>query len=276
MSASHFMVSNPIIRKVAVCEEMDMSNAVTYAGISKKVLFFLSTVIVGIALFFLLNGLGDPLGLGVIETKNFTIELNSLTVVSMIGLIAATLIFIISPIVTAIYKVAIPVNGALYCLSTGYIITFLGFAVPRYRTPIFLALFLTVALFAGLALLYSTGKIKVTEKFKAVFMGIVLASLIFSLAMLILAFIPALRFIPEFFAGNSLVAILFSILGLIIAAIFVVVDFSVIQEAVDRQLPKNYEWFCAYGLVFSLIYLYFKVLEIVLKATSKSSSSSKK
>lgn len=111
-----------------------------------------------------------------------------------------------------------------------------------------------------------------TQKFKAAVFGIILASVLFSLVLVILNFIPALKFIPEFFWGNSIFGIIVSVIGLIIAVLFVIVDFSVIQDAVDRELPKKYEWFCAYALVFSLIYLYFKILDLIIKASSNSKS----
>lgn len=204
--------------------------------------------------------------------QGFPVVVNNIKSAGMFGLLAAVLIFIISPIVTSLAKFAVPLNGIIYCTSTGYIIGFVAHAVEAFRPAIILAFLLTLVLFLALAIVYSTGKIQVTAKFKAAFFGIVLASLIFSLLMLVFSFIPALQFIPRFFKGNTVFAVIGSVIGLIIAVIFVIVDFSVIQDAVDRQLPKRYEWFCAYALAFSFIYLYFKVLDILLRLIGKNKS----
>ena len=57
-----------------------------------------------------------------------------------------------------------------------------------------------------------------------------------------------------------------------IAALFLLVDFDTIQTAVEKQLPRKYEWIAAFGLAFSVIWLFLKVLDLILKLTGKDSS----
>lgn len=273
MSSNSLLMTNPIIRKVAKCEEIDAQNHVTYKDIAFKVILFLIDIAIGIALFFVFKNIGHTTSISNITIKDgVEVNLQEITNIGYYALAAALVFFCLSPILTTIFKFAIPVTGFLYFVSTGYIVTFVAYTIKAYQTPIFIAFFLTNALFLALALIYSTGKIKVTQKFKAAVFGIILASVLFSLVLVILNFIPALKFIPEFFWGNSIFGIIVSVIGLIIAVLFVIVDFSVIQDAVDRELPKKYEWFCAYALVFSLIYLYFKILDLIIKASSNSKS----
>ena len=266
-------MTNPITRKVAKCEDVGAKEHITYKGIAVKVIFFLLFCAVGIGVFQILKELGPKTGVADFTIKEtFLVSVENIRLAGMIGLLVALVLFIVSPIVTAFKKGTAPFNGVLYCTATGYIVAFTGAAVADFRLPIFAAFCLTIALFIALALIYSTGKIKVTAKFKSAFFGVLLASLLFSLLLFIFSLIPPLRFIPEFFRANTVLGIVFSVIGLIIAVIFVIVDFSVIQEAVDRKLPKEYEWFCAYALTFSLIYLYFKILDILLRVLGKSKS----
>lgn len=268
-SLERFSFSNPMVRKIARCQETSEEH-VTYRGIGIKVLFFMLTVIIGSALCFVALNIGQRIGVEDVDAEKFTIYLSKLTDISVILLLVTFVLFILMPILCAFIRKAIPVMGTLYCISAGYIVTFLASVFEEYRSPVLIALVLTIALFIGLAALYSTGKIKVSQKFRTGVFGVVIASLISSVVLVIFSFIPALRFIPQFFVGNSVFGIIFAIIGLIIACCFVIVDFSTIQGAVDNKLPANYEWYCAFALAFSFIYLYFKILELILKILASS------
>jgi uncharacterized YccA/Bax inhibitor family protein len=56
-----------------------------------------------------------------------------------------------------------------------------------------------------------------------------------------------------------------SILYVLIASLFLLVDFDTIRRAVDDGLPKKYEWWASFGLAFSVIWLFFKILELLSK-----------
>ncbi|WP_301954544.1 Bax inhibitor-1/YccA family protein, partial [Ruminococcus sp.] len=54
-------------------------------------------------------------------------------------------------------------------------------------------------------------------------------------------------------------------LFIIIAALFLISDFQIIRETVENQRPKEYEWSVSFGLAFTVIWLYFKVLDLLIR-----------
>ena len=55
-----------------------------------------------------------------------------------------------------------------------------------------------------------------------------------------------------------------SVIFIIIAALFLIFDFDTIDHVVKDKLPKKYEWQAAFGLAFTVIRLYLKVLDIII------------
>ena len=99
-----------------------------------------------------------------------------------------------------------------------------------------------------------------------------ITSVLSSLAVLILALIPATRPLVAFVTTNPLICIGFSVLGIIIATLFLLCDFETIRQVVENKLPKKYEWSAAFGLAFTVIWLYFKILDLLAKLTNTKSS----
>ena len=64
-------------------------------------------------------------------------------------------------------------------------------------------------------------------------------------------------------------AIALDVVGIVIAALFLISDFSVIDECVQEQYPKEYEWSAAFGLVFTVIWLYLKILDLLMQLNKK-------
>ncbi|MBQ6672646.1 MAG: Bax inhibitor-1/YccA family protein, partial [Spirochaetales bacterium] len=64
-------------------------------------------------------------------------------------------------------------------------------------------------------------------------------------------------------AQNSLLNIVAGVIMVAIAALFLLVDFDEIKRSVDEDLPKKYEWSAAFGLAFGVIWLFFKILELL-------------
>lgn len=114
-------------------------------------------------------------------------------------------------------------------------------------------------------LLYTSGKIKATEKFKSVTLALLLSTIGISILAFIGYLIPATRGYVMIFAGNPIFDIAMSVIFIIIAAFFLISDFQIIRETVENQRPKEYEWSVSFGLAFTVIWLYFKVLDLLIR-----------
>ena len=65
-------------------------------------------------------------------------------------------------------------------------------------------------------------------------------------------------------------AIGLDLLGILLASLFLVSDFSMIDSCVKEGYPKEYEWSAAFGLVFTVLWLYLRILELIIRLTGDS------
>ena len=128
------------------------------------------------------------------------------------------------------------------------------------------AVMLTLAVFFAMLFLYRSGIIKVTQKLK---MGIFAATAGIAVVYLV-------SFIGSFFGmefsflhGNSNLSIGISLLIVAVAALNLVLDFSFIEEAAGSGAPKYMEWYGAFGLMVTLIWLYIEILRLLSKFASR-------
>lgn len=135
-----------------------------------------------------------------------------------------------------------------------------------YSGIVMRAVALTLAVFAAMLFFYRSGIIKVTQKFM---MGVFAATMGIALVYLV-------SFIAGFFGanlgflyGNSNFSIGFSLLVVGIAALNLVLDFSFIERAADSGAPKYMEWYGAFGLMVTLIWLYLEILRLLSKLASR-------
>ena len=128
------------------------------------------------------------------------------------------------------------------------------------------AVFLTFGTLGALLLAYKSGLIQATENFK---LGVVAAT--GGIAILYL-----INFVMSFFGsgigiitGNSTMGILFSGFVVVIAALNLVLDFDFIEEGAEMGAPKYMEWYGAFGLLVTLIWLYLEILRLLAKLQSR-------
>jgi uncharacterized YccA/Bax inhibitor family protein len=128
------------------------------------------------------------------------------------------------------------------------------------------AIFLTFGTLGALLLAYKSGLIRATENFK---LGVFAATGG-------IAFLYLINFVMGFFSSgigiissNNTMGILFSAFVVVIAALNLVLDFDFIEEGVEKGAPKYMEWFGAFGLLVTLIWLYIEILRLLAKLNSR-------
>ena len=257
--------SNPVLSRLSKITERTQTDAATYTGIARKTTYFLLVTLIGmIAQLLVMNALaGEPAWQTFTIYGKFTLALTQkeaviIAAVAVLGLAAELLgIFV---------RRTIPVTGTLYSLSQGYLISFLVFKVlTGYEYLGLEALLLTVAVVLVMSWLYSSGTVKVDGKFRTVLLSLVLGSVGFGVLTFVGSLIPATRPFVQAMMGNSLIVIAVDVLGLIIAALFLISDFSMIDRCVKEGYPKEYEWAGAFGLVFTVIWIYLKILDLLIQ-----------
>ena len=170
-------------------------------------------------------------------------------------------------LVTIFKKTWAPVTAPIYALLEGLVLGSISamFEV-RYHGIAIQAVSLTFGTMFALLLAYRSGLIPVTQNFR---LGIIAATggiALFYLAQIVLGFF-GIHFTT--INGSGPLGIAFSVFVVIIAALNLVLDFDFIENAVTAGAPKYMEWYGAFGLMVTLIWLYLEILRLLAKLRSR-------
>ena len=257
-----FLSSNPVMHRLDTVEEFSETNAATYAGITGKTIYFLLFSVVGILLQLILAGSLSTGQAFDLDIRGFQV---SMYTGEAIALGVSVVLAIVFQLLAFFARSTTPVTGALYCVTQGYFISFLIFKVLKgYEYLGLLALAITMTIILVMAILYTTGVIRVTKKFKMVMITLFVTVIAVSLLMLIGSFIPFTQPLVAGIVNNFALSVGFSVVFIIIAALFLICDFDTIDHVVKDHLPKKYEWQAAFGLSFTVLWLYLKVLDLII------------
>jgi uncharacterized YccA/Bax inhibitor family protein len=156
-----------------------------------------------------------------------------------------------------------PVTAPLYALFEGL---FLGAvsAVFEARFPgiVLQAVMLTMGTLFALLMAYRSGLIRATENFK---LGVTAATggiaLIYLATIVLRLFNIEIPYIHE----SGVIGIGFSLFVVVVAALNLVLDFDFIESGVEANAPKYMEWYAAFGLMVTLVWLYLEFLRLLAK-----------
>lgn len=181
-----------------------------------------------------------------------------------IGGVIGGLIF---ALITIFKPKAAPITAPLYAVFEGVFLGAISAIVEGiYPGIVIQAIVLTFGTFLALLLAYKSGLIRATENFK---LGVVAATggiFIVYMATMILGFFGVN--IP-YIHGSGIVGIGFSLFVIVIAALNLVLDFDFIEKGVERGEPKHMEWYAAFGLLVTLVWLYIEFLRLLMKLNSR-------
>lgn len=171
-------------------------------------------------------------------------------------------------LVTVFKKEWSPVTAPLYAVLEGLAIGAIS-AVFEQRFPgiVMQAVGLTFGTLAALLLAYRSGLVRATENFKlgvvAATGGIMLLYLV-NIGMRLFGF-EGMGFIHD----SGWLGIGFSAVVVVVAALNLVLDFDFIEQGVEHGAPKYMEWYGAFGLLVTLVWLYLEILRLLAKLQSR-------
>lgn len=166
-------------------------------------------------------------------------------------------------IITIFAKKYAMYTAPLYVVAQGFFLGAISMVYSSVYSGIVLqAVLLTAAVMGVMLFLFRSGIIKVTQKFRA---GVIIATGG-------IAVVYLLSFVLGFFGMNipylhegGPIGIGISVFIVIIAALNLTLDFSFIRDAAAAGAPKYMEWYAAFGLMVTLIWLYLEMLRLLSK-----------
>jgi uncharacterized YccA/Bax inhibitor family protein len=154
-----------------------------------------------------------------------------------------------------------PVTAPIYALVQGVVLglvsmwleaSFEGIAVQ--------AVALTFGVMGAMLALYRTGVIKVTQRFRA---GVLAATLGIAVVYLVALGLSLFGVRVPFLWDGSPLGILISLVIVVVAALNLLLDFDLIERGARSGAPAYMEWYAAFGLLVTLVWLYLELLRLL-------------
>ncbi|HVD97775.1 MAG TPA: Bax inhibitor-1/YccA family protein [Cytophagaceae bacterium] len=160
-----------------------------------------------------------------------------------------------------------PTVAPIYAILEGLFVGAISaFYSSLYEGIVMQAILLTFGILASLLFLYKSRIIRVTENFKLIVASATMGIALTYLISMVLGFfgmeVPLIH-------SNGLVGIIFSLVCVATAAANLVMDFDFIEQGAERNAPKYMEWYAAFGLMVTLIWLYIEILRLLSKLRSR-------
>jgi len=244
--------SNPALRlsEALVKELQGATSVMTIAGtILKSTVLLLMTMISASVTWYKLN------------TTDFFLTFNpGALLVLIFGMLVVAFIIVF-------FKKTAPFLAPVYALGEGVLIGTISWAFESFVHDIAIqATFSTFCVLAVMLFLYSQRLIRVTQKFRSVIV-IATASIAFYylLSLILSLFDVQLPLLHD----SSIFGILFSLVVIVVASLNLLLDFDFIEQGSQAGLPKYMEWYAAFGLLVTVIWLYLEILRLLSYFSSR-------
>lgn len=161
-----------------------------------------------------------------------------------------------------------PKTGPIYAVGMGFMIGMISQqAEAMFPGIVIQAVSLTFFVAASLLLAYKTGIIKPTQNFVLMIFAATLGIFLTYLSSFIFSLFTGSSF--SIFTDTGWMGIGISLFVVAIAALNLVLDFDIIEQADEQGAPKYMEWFGAFGILVTLIWLYIEIVRFLAKLNSR-------
>jgi uncharacterized YccA/Bax inhibitor family protein len=177
--------------------------------------------------------------------------------------IGAGLVGLVLAMIVSFAKRPIPALMIAYAAVEGVFVGGLSYWYETWRNGVVTQAVLgTLAAFAAMLTLYKIGAIRNSPKFTRILMIALFGYLAFAVINILLSVFHVGGY-QNVYAGGGLLAIAISGFGVVLASLFLVLDFDYIQQGIANGLPRAYAWTAAFGLVVTLVWLYLEILRFL-------------
>ena len=241
--------NNPVLKQNAFAGQLATGEAMTIQGTVNKT---------GLLLLFVVVSAAWTWGLGHSETPQSAFP----------WMIGGALGGFVVALVTVFKKNWAPISAPIYALLEGLFLGGISAVLDRtYHGIAVQAVSLTFGVMFIMLLAYKFGIIRATRGFK---LGIIAATggiaLVYLVNMVMRAFFHTQ--ITALYSSSPL-GIGISLFIVIIAALNLIIDFDMIENAARMGAPKYMEWYGAFGLMVTLIWLYLEILRLLSKVRDR-------
>ena len=180
--------------------------------------------------------------------------------VGTLALVGAIGGFIIA-MVTVFSPKSSPYTAPVYAILEGMFLGAISAVInAQYPGVAFQAVLLTIGTLFTMLFLYRSGRIRATPKFRR---GVMMATGAVFFAYMISWILSLFGMPMGFMHSSGPLGILISLVIIVIAALNLIMDFDFIEKGSQTGAPKYMEWYGAFGLMVTLIWLYIEFLRLL-------------
>ncbi len=182
-----------------------------------------------------------------------------------IGILIASMIMSFVSVLVASFSVRLaPTFSFIYAISEGVLLGMISLLFELiFPGIVTLAMMITLGIFAGMLVLYSTKLIVVTSRFRKVMLGVSFGIMFSMFFIGIFSLFDGGALWMTTFGGNGPLALLISLLLIFYGAFMLVMSFDNAKLIVSNGVDKRYEWQVGLGLIVSTVYIYVQVLRLL-------------
>ena len=243
--AEMFRSNNPVLKEKVFAGAIPSGEAMTIQGTVNKT---------GLLLLFVVVTAAWTWGLSHSETPEAAYP----------WMLGGALIGFVIAMVTVFKQTWAPITAPVYALCQGLFLGGISAIFERSYPGIAMqAISLTFGVMFVLLLAYKFGIVRATRGFK---LGVIAATGAIAVVYLV-SMVANLFFHTQFsfLYSNSPLSIGISVVVVIIAALNLILDFDMIENAARMGAPKYMEWYGAFGMMVTLIWLYLEILRLLAK-----------
>ena len=244
--------SNPALRALAsrgISQPLSGEGTMTVGGTVNRTIMLVALVVIGAAWVWSRYTVALPAGPAAAAGA-----VSGYLIAGIIGGLIAALVTVFKPTWA---RVTGPAYALLEGLAVGGISAILN---NRFPGIVIQAVGLTFAVMIGMLLLYRTGLIKVTPALQR---GIIAATFGVMLFYGVTFLLGLFHVDTSMLFGHSKLSIIISLVIVAIAAFNLVLDFHFIDQGAQAGLPRHMEWYLAWGLTVTLVWLYLELLRLL-------------
>jgi len=185
------------------------------------------------------------------------------TTLAMVGAIGG----LIMALVTSFSPKNAPVTAPIYAILEGLFLGAISAIInTRYPGIAFQAVLLTLGTLFTMLFLYRSGTIRATPKFRR---GIIMATGGIFFAYLISWILSLFGVSIGYFHSSGPIGIIVNLVVIVVAALNLILDFDFIEKGSEAGAPKFMEWYGAFGLMVTLVWLYIEFLRLLSRFSSR-------
>jgi uncharacterized YccA/Bax inhibitor family protein len=186
---------------------------------------------------------------------------------AVLGMIGSIIAGLVLGLVISFMRITNPLVISAYAVIEGVLLGVVSkWFESAYGGIVIQAVAGTIGVFLIMAALYKFRILQASPTFVKVVVGALLGFVALSvLNLVVYAFGGNLGLVDYNVTGNKVgfLPILFAGAGIVIGALTFILDFAEVENGVRQGLPEKYAWYCAFGLLVGLIFLYWQILRLL-------------